>query len=447
MRARRDLWIQPKVDGVAVTLVYRGGKLVQAISRGDGLKGEDWTASVRLIPSVPQNVEGLLANSVLQGELFLLREDHVQQQMGGMNARAKVAGTMMRQSDKASLAPIGVFIWAWPDGPQAMRERLALLTKAGFTFTERYTQPVNAVDEAEKKRAEWYSSPLPFVTDGIVLRSAIEPAGERWLPGEGNWVAAWKYSPVSQVAEVRAIQFTTGRTGKIAVVARLEPLQLDDKRVQRVSLGSVARWQTLDIAPGDQILVSLAGQGIPRVDKVVWRGLDRTKPVVPEPRFNPLTCFYASPECNEQFIARLVWLGSSNVLNVQGLGEAGWRALHQAHRFEHLFSWLSLTKAQLQNTPGFTAKRGLLLWHRFDFARRQPFVRWIDALGVPLPGMAAKAITDNAWRQLQARDEQSWQRLPGIGPEKSRKLVEFVHHPALHALTTWLGEQGINGFR
>jgi DNA ligase (NAD+) len=92
MRVRQHLWLQPKVDGVAVTLVYRNGKLTQAISRGDGLKGEDWTGKVRLIPSVPQKLTGALANSVLQGELFWLRDNHIQKQMGGMNARAKVAG-------------------------------------------------------------------------------------------------------------------------------------------------------------------------------------------------------------------------------------------------------------------------------------------------------------------------------------------------------------------
>lgn len=125
MHARRNLWMQPKVDGVAVTLVYRGGTLAQAISRGDGLKGEDWTSQVRLIPSVPQHLSGALANSVLQGELFWQRENHIQQQLGGMNARAKVAGAMIRQQDNAFLREVGVFIWAWPDGPKEMKTALA----------------------------------------------------------------------------------------------------------------------------------------------------------------------------------------------------------------------------------------------------------------------------------------------------------------------------------
>ncbi len=114
--ARRNSWMQPKVDGVAVTLVYRG-TLAQANSRGDGLKRcEDWTSQVRLIPSVP-NIFPVRwhEQSVLQ-ESFWQRENHIQQQMGGMNARAKVAGAMMRQQDNAFLREVGVFIWAGQTG-------------------------------------------------------------------------------------------------------------------------------------------------------------------------------------------------------------------------------------------------------------------------------------------------------------------------------------------
>ncbi|MBN4756963.1 ATP-dependent DNA ligase, partial [Escherichia coli] len=92
--------------------------------------------------------------------------------------------------------------------------------------------------------------------------------------------------PAAQVSEVSDIHFSVGRTGKISVVAALEPVQLDDKQVQRVSLGSVGRWQNLDIAPGDQIQISLAGQGIPRFDKVLWRGTDRHNPEPPASRYH-----------------------------------------------------------------------------------------------------------------------------------------------------------------
>ncbi|EFL9493606.1 NAD-dependent DNA ligase LigB [Escherichia coli] len=446
MRERSDLWVQPKVDGVAVTLVYRDGKLNKAISRGNGLKGEDWTQKVSLISAVPQTVSGPLANSTLQGEIFLQREGHIQQQMGGINARAKVAGLMMRQDDSDTLNSLGVFVWAWPDGPQLMTDRLKELATAGFTLTQRYTRAVKNADEVARVRNEWWKAELPFVTDGVVVRAAKEPESRHWLPGQAEWLVAWKYQPVAQVAEVKAIQFAVGKSGKISVVASLAPVMLDDKKVQRVNIGSVRRWQEWDIAPGDQILVSLAGQGIPRIDDVVWRGAERTKPTPPENRFNSLTCYFASDVCQEQFISRLVWLGSKQVLGLDGIGEAGWRALHQTHRFEHIFSWLLLTPEQLQNTPGIAKSKSAQLWHQFNLARKQPFTRWVMAMGIPLTRAALNVSDERSWSQLLFSTEQFWQQLPGTGSGRARQVIEWKENAQIKKLGSWLAAQQITGF-
>ena len=446
MRERSDLWVQPKVDGVAVTLVYRDGKLNKAISRGNGLKGEDWTQKVSLISAVPQTVSGPLANSTLQGEIFLQREGHIQQQMGGINARAKVAGLMMRQDDSDTLNSLGVFVWAWPDGPQLMSDRLKELATAGFTLTQTYTRAVKNADEVARVRNEWWKAELPFVTDGVVVRAAKEPESRHWLPGQAEWLVAWKYQPVAQVAEVKAIQFAVGKSGKISVVASLAPVMLDDKKVQRVNIGSVRRWQEWDIAPGDQILVSLAGQGIPRIDDVVWRGAERTKPTPPENRFNSLTCYFASDVCQEQFISRLVWLGAKQVLGLDGIGEAGWRALHQTHRFEHIFSWLLLTPEQLQNTPGIAKSKSAQLWHQFNLARKQPFTRWVMAMGIPLTRAALNASDERSWSQLLFSTAQFWQQLPGTGSGRARQVIEWKENAQIKKLGSWLAAQQITGF-
>lgn len=446
MRERSDLWVQPKVDGVAVTLVYRDGKLNKAISRGNGLKGEDWTQKVRLISAVPQTVSGPLANSTLQGEIFLQREGHIQQQMGGINAHAKVAGLMMRQGNSDTLNSLAVFVWAWPDGPHLMTDRLKDLATAGFTLTQTYTRAVKNADEVAHVRNEWWKAKLPFVTDGVVVRAAKEPESRHWLPGQAEWLVAWKYQPVAQVAEVKAIQFAVGKSGKISVVASLAPVMLDDKKVQRVNIGFVRRWQEWDIAPGDQILVSLAGQGIPRIDDVVWRGAERTKPTPPENRFNSLTCYFASDVCQEQFISRLVWLGSKQVLGLDGIGEAGWRALHQTHRFEHIFSWLLLTPEQLQNTPGIAKSKSAQLWHQFNLARQQPFTRWVMAMGIPLTRAALNASDERSWSQLLFSTEQFWQQQPGTGSGRARQVIEWKENAQIKKLGSWLAAQQITGF-
>ncbi|EMW6554669.1 NAD-dependent DNA ligase LigB [Citrobacter werkmanii] len=444
MRVRSDLWVQPKVDGVAVTLVYRNGNLVRAISRGNGLKGEDWTQKVLRIPSVPHTTKGLLANSTLQGEIFLQQEGHIQQQSGGMNARSKVAGMMMRQSNPELLRSLAIFIWAWPDGPAVMSERLEQLTAAGFSFTQRYTQPVKNADDVEHARTRWWTSALPFVTDGVVVRSGKEPQARYWLPGQGDWLAAWKYPPVAQVSEVTDIQFSVGKSGKIAVVALLAPVMLDDKRVQRVNIGSVRRWNEWDIAPGDRILISLAGQGIPRIDEVVWRSTQRTKPTPPVGHFNSMTCFYATPACYEQFIARLVWLGAKEVLELEGIGEAGWRNLHQTYHFEHIFSWLGLTQEQLRSTLGVS--KGEKMWHQFNLSRHLPFTRWVIAMGIPLTQATLNACRDASWQQLQDRDEQSWRQLPLMGERRARQIIQWLEAREVIALSNWLAAQRITGF-
>lgn len=407
MKNKSDLWIQPKVDGVAVTLVYRQGRLVQAISRGDGLRGEAWTARARQIPALAKVMTGELADSVLQGELFLRRDGHVQQRAGGMNARAKVAGLMMRADAAAALSQLDVFIWAWPDGPSDMRRRQQLLAQAGFKYSGQYTHPVSRIEQVAQWRQRWYRSPLPFVSDGVIVREGREPPGRVWSPGKGEWLAAWKYPPASRVMQVRAIRFSTGRSGRLNVVAELEPQRLDDKRVQRVNVGSVSRWQMLDIGVGDQLQISLAGQGIPRVDAVVWRTAERHKPTPPPAKFNALTCYFATPECSEQFLSRLIWLSSKSALNVDGVGENLWRVIQQQNPMTHIFSWLALTVEQLQALPGISAARGQHLWHQFDLVRKRPFIRWVLAMGIPVPQgrwRSSKARTGICWRQKVKRN-------------------------------------------
>ena len=144
---RRDLWVQPKVDGVAVTLVYRQDRLVLAISRGDGSHGQDWTAQARRIPAIPTHRPGI-GDGVLQGELYWRLDGHVQAERGGQGARGKVAGLLNRRTlAEQDAAGIGLFVWDWPDGPAQMQERLHGLQAMGFADASALTQPVAGADD------------------------------------------------------------------------------------------------------------------------------------------------------------------------------------------------------------------------------------------------------------------------------------------------------------
>ncbi len=447
MRDKTALWVQPKIDGVAVTLVYRAGQLERAISRGDGVRGEDWTAKARRIPAIPSRLSPPLADSVLQGEIFLKRDGHIQERDGGLNARAKVAGAMMRKDSPPDIyRQLGVFIWAWPDAPGGMREQLEALAAAGFTLTRDWSKPVSNAGQVAAWRERWLNQPLPFVTDGVVIRSEWAPPSVAWRPGQGSWIAAWKYPPRIQVASVRRVLFQTGRTGRVAVTLALEPVMLGDKRVSRVNVGSVARWRQLDVAPGDLIGLSLAGLGIPRLDEVVWRAARRAAvPDLPDEN-SALDCFRDSENCRGQFLARLNWLGQRQVLDIPGVGPSGWRQLLQVHHFGHLFSWLALSPEALRLTPGLSPQRAMALWHRFNFTRRLPLTRWIKALGLPLPEQAVSALADARWQLIVRWNEQEWRRLPGVGAVRARALMAFLRHPDVMMMTQWLARHGVEAF-
>ncbi|SPZ64711.1 DNA ligase B [Serratia quinivorans] len=445
LHGRSDLWVQPKVDGVAITLVYRDGELVAAISRGNGLKGENWLEKVRAIPAVPASIKGSPQTLTLQGELFLMVNGHQQKISGGINARARVAGALMKKQLSPLLQQIGLFVWAWPDGPQAMPQRLQQLAAMGFPLAQAYSQPVKSLAEVQQWREHWYQAALPFVTDGVVIHQVRSPQGRYWQAKPGDWAVAWKYPPVQQVTQVIGVDFNVGRTGKIAVVLRLEPVRLDDKWVARVNLGSLSRWRQWAVAPGDQVAISLKGHGIPHLNKVVWRVKERSVPSAPSAEnYHPLSCFSWRPDCRQQFLARLAWLSGRQGLNLHGVSESTWQALIDQGLVRHLLDWLVLTPEQLMSAPGIGDKRGQSIYRQFQLARQQPFARWLIALGAPLSPQ--QAVTLKNWHQAQQLPTEAWRTMAGIGTKRARQVVDFLQHPPLLALVSTLASQQITGF-
>jgi len=427
IETRKDLWIQPKVDGVAVTLVYRAGRLHQLISRGDGRSGQDWTANARRLPALPAQL-ATEQDLTLQGELYWRLIDHTQSISGGLGARGKVAGLMARHSlGEQEAAGIGLFVWDWPGGPAEMPERLRQLAALGFGDSQRLSQPITRFAEAQQWREHWYRSALPFASDGVVLRQGTRPTAASWQAEPPHWAAAWKY-PVSQaLAEVRAVDFQIVRSGRITPVLRLLPVKLDDRTIQRVSLGSLQRWQMLDIRPGDQVAIRLAGLTIPQLDSVVWRPTQRPELQAPQAGdFHSLSCWQATAECASQFRARLAWLSGKRGLALPGVGPGTWDKLLRAGQLDDLLDWLSLSEAQLRSVPGLGKRSAATLTQSFALARQRPFATWLRALGLPPSGGAS--LTPS-WTALAQRSTQDWQREPGIGPSRAAQLQAFFQHP------------------
>ncbi|MBN6771819.1 NAD-dependent DNA ligase LigB [Pseudomonas granadensis] len=444
LRSRKAVWVQPKIDGVAVTLIYHQGLLQQAISRGDGLSGQDWTASARQIPAIPQRLSQPL-DLLVQGELYWRLKDHVQARAGSINARATVAGLMGRKSlDAQQAAGIGLFVWDWPQNPLDLPKRITLLATLGFATTEPYSHAITDFTEAQKWREHWYRSPLPFASDGVVLRQSQRPPAERWQARAPYWAIAWKYPFAQALADVRKVNFKIGRTGRITPVLELNPTMLDDREIKRVSVSSLKRWQQMDIRPGDQVAISLAGLTIPRLDSVVVRAAERAELSVPNAQdFHALSCWQPTAGCESQFLARLAWLSGKQGLAMAHVGRGTWEKLFETGRLNNLLDWLTLDEPELANIAGFGERSSARLIHSFHSARRRPFVQWLKALGLPPTGQAQLADT---WQALAQRDTEQWQAEPGIGSGRAAQLSAFFRDPQVLALRETLQAAGIDGF-
>ncbi|NKQ09496.1 NAD-dependent DNA ligase LigB [Pseudomonas sp. SST3] len=441
---RSDLWIQPKVDGVAVTLHYHGGKLVQAISRGNGSHGTDWTEQARHIPSVPLQLPAA-ADVILQGELYWRLSEHVQADAGSAGGRSKVAGAMARHTPDARTAShVGLFVWDWPNGPADMQARLDGLIAMGFAQSAALTLPIDTFEQAAHWRNYWFRHPLPFASDGVVLRQGQRPDASRWQAEPPHWAVAWKYPLRTAVARVRNVEFSIGRSGRITPVLQLDPVKLDDRRISRVSLGSLARWREADIQPDDQVAIVLAGLTIPRFDGVVWRTQARHRIEAPTPEnYHLLSCWQASPDCDQQFVARLAWLSGKKGLDLPQVGRGTWQLLVEQGLVFGLLDWLKLDQAHLQQIPGIGETSASTLIESFELARKRPFHVWLHALGLPPSGDAALA---GGWNALASRTQEQWQSEPGVGKKRARQLHAFFATPEVLQLRERLNEAGIPGF-
>ncbi|WP_313646151.1 NAD-dependent DNA ligase LigB [Pseudomonas sp.] len=444
MKGKVGVWLQPKVDGVAVSLIYRQGHLVQLLSRGDGSQGHDWSRHIDTLEAINRTLPEPL-DLTLQGELYLRLHDHVQATAGSVNARSAVAGLLARKRlSVEQAAGIGLFVWDWPQGPNDQGQRMARLAALGFADSQHFSVATNRAEDVARWRLHWYRTGLPFASDGVILRQNARPPAERWQVNAPYWIAAWKYPFAQAMTEVRDVQFRVGRTGRITPVLLLQPVRLDDRQVSQVSLGSLARWQALDIAPGDQVAISLAGLTIPRFEQVVHRAAERGAVSAPLPgQYDALTCWQLSEPCTEQFIARLTWLSGKQGLAIPGTGPGTWRQLVEAGLVTSLADWLTLDASRLMRLPGIGQDRAENLQRSFASGRSRPFKRWLAGLGAPLPGDLPLA---HDWASLADRRRGDWEALPGIGPTRAKQLQAFFTAEPVQALALQLSALGIEGF-
>lgn len=454
----KELWVQPKADGVAVSLVYVNGKLTQAISRGNGELGEDWTQKVKKLPNIPQQINTNLPQLVLQGELVWRLEKHIQAKQDSQGARSQIAGFMQRQQTNLEEAKqVDIYIWDWPNSDLTMQAQVKQLTDWGFTRSQGLTQPVKSLKDVKHWQNQWYTQPLFMATDGVVIRQQERPKAENWQAKPPDWAIAWKHPAQQAVTHVKAISYTVGRTGRITPILELEPFELDQRTLSRTSLGSLNKLKQLDLQTGDLVTIQLAGLTIPQLKEVLVRSLPRIKTNhPPENAFHFLSCLKASDiqnspypmGCKQQYLARLTWLSSNQGLAMQGVGESTWEALLETGLLVDLTNWLNLTQEQLEKVTGIGIKRSRLLARNFKLAASQPLETWLIALGMPPAGSEKLFGNEETahWQILANRSLKDWQARSGIGPKRAQDLRDFFHHPLIQHQAKLLAELEVTGF-
>lgn len=342
------LLVEPKIDGMSVSLTYRDGRLQQAVSRGDGISGDIITEQVRASGAVPDTVAVAGAFEV-RGELYLPHE-----RFRALNARLVAEGGkplinprngcagLMKRKDATTLHGIGIaaFIYhvAWAEGPTLPGSQHALIAwLAGLGFTTNPHVSVHADAHAAAAACAAFATQrdaLPYDIDGMVIKIDDRRLHDRLGSTEHHprWGLAWKFPPERKATVLRGVTVQVGKSGKLTPVAELEPVLLAQTTVTRASLHNFPELERKDVRVGDTVLVEKAGEIIPQVVAVV-RELRPTDAVpVARPTHCPacgaavltedIFIFCPNPSCSAQIRERLRHFASRVAMDVQGLGEA-----------------------------------------------------------------------------------------------------------------------------
>ena len=342
------LVVEPKIDGMSVSLTYRDGTLQQAVSRGDGVSGDVITEQVRACGAVPTTVLTTGAFEV-RGELYLPHDRFI-----ALNARLVADGAkplinprngcagLMKRKDPTTLQGIGIsaFLYhvAWSEDlvlPTMQHAVVAWLGRLGFHTNPHlsvYADPASAAAACAAFNAQ--RATLSYDIDGMVIKVDDRRLHDRLGTTEHHprWGLAWKFPPERRPTTLLGITVQVGKSGKLTPVAELAPVVLSQSTVSRASLHNFPELERKDVRIGDTVLVEKAGEIIPQVVAVVLA----QRPVEAKPYQRPTHCpacaaavltediliFCPNPACGAQVRERLRHFTSRNAMDVQGLGEA-----------------------------------------------------------------------------------------------------------------------------
>jgi len=453
---------EPKYDGLSCELVYEGGMLTVASTRGNGTVGEDVTPNVRTIPTVPLRLRALPELPLperleVRGEVLISREDfeklnQAREQEGlppFANPRNAAAGSL-RQLDPTITASRPLVFIAWGIGQRTLPARthsevLDLLHRLGFRVADprRVCRGIEEVIAFYRELEEARDN-FPFELDGVVIKvndmDLWEPLGT--TARSPRWAVAAKFKPRERTTRLMDVRFQVGRTGIITPVALLEPVEVGGVVVSRATLHNFEEVARKDVRIGDWVFVRRAGDVIPEiVGPIPERRTGEERPILPPDRCPVcqgevvkegayLKCINLA--CPAKLEAALRHLASRRALDIEGLGKKTAELLVQRGKVKDPADVFYLTPKDFQDLPGFAEKSIQNLMQAIARARHVPLHRFLYALGIPGVGEQVARVLVRHFHTLEAlmkADEQALMEVEGIGPELARNITRFFREP------------------
>jgi DNA ligase (NAD+) len=484
---------EPKVDGVAMSLTYVDGRFRQAATRGDGVAGEDVTANVATVATVPEQLAPAAGpyprHLEVRGEIYMataaFAELNERQRQAGektfVNPRNSAAGSL-RQKDPAMTAARPLAFWAYQIGevdglppeeaaartggwpPARQSEALARLADAGFPVSPdaRTVVGVDAAFARCRELAE-HRHDLAYEIDGVVVKVDDLSLHDRLgsTSRAPRWAIAFKFPPEERTTTLLGIMVSIGRTGRATPFARLDPVFVGGSTVGLATLHNEDQVRVKDVRPGDLVVVRKAGDVIPEVVGPVLQG-----PGVPARRPRrwkfPTTCpscggplvrlegesdtYCTNIDCPSQRVQRIVHFGSRSAMDIEGLGEQRVVQLVDEGLVRDPADLYGLVPSQLEGLEGMGAISAANLVGAIGASRSRPLSRLLVALGIRHVGpAAARALARRlgSLATLRETPPPALAEVDGIGPVIADSIVEFFANPANAAVVERLAEAGV----
>ncbi len=461
-----------KMDGVSMAVHYQHGKLARALTRGDGVVGEDVTENARTIRSIPLQLKGFHGNREARGEVVLNKKAfekmNAEQEAQGLrlfaNPRNAAAGSLrvLDPSITASrqLEYFTYFLFA--DGAPVHKtqwEALEALKSLGFKVNPN-SHRFEDIDKlvAFCKGWEEKRDALPFEIDGVVIKvDSVEQQNRLgWTAKAPRWAIAYKFAARQEETLLESIEVNVGRTGAVTPWARLKPVNIGGVTVSRATLHNEDEIERLGVQGGDTVLVERAGDVIPKVVRVVRHGQHRI------PFRMPKHCPVCGGEvvraegeavsrcintnCPARLKESVLHFAARGVMDIDGMGEALVNQLVESDLVSSVADLYKLRLEDLMELERMGKKSAEKLLANIESSRKQPLPRILNALGIPFVGERTAQFLADAFGDLDKiaeANEEELQRAEEVGPRVSQSIHKFFHEKRNRDLIERLREEGL----